>query len=224
MREVYAANKHTVMVLKASFPFAINWSDAHVPAILTLAHSSQEEGHALADVLFGAYNPAGRLVHTWPKSAMQLPPMMDYDIRHGRTYMYAKDPLYPFGFGLSYTTFRYGTLSVPDAPVGPTADVAVGVEVTNAGTRDGDEVVQLYASYPSSKVSRPAKQLVAFTRTAVKAGESKTVSFTVPASRFAYWDVDRHAFVVEPGEIRLSAGGSSADDAAHATIHISAVP
>ncbi len=77
-------------MLKASFPYAINWTEAHVPAILTMTHNSQEEGNALADVLFGDYNPAGRLVHTWPTSLEQLPPMMDYDIRHGRTYMYFK--------------------------------------------------------------------------------------------------------------------------------------
>jgi beta-glucosidase len=149
---------------------------------------------------------------------------MDYDIRHGRTYMYAKDPLYPFGFGLSYTTFRYGTLSVPASPVDAAGEVPIGVEVTNTGARDGDEVVQVYASYPGSKVERPARHLVAFTRTPLKAGESKTVQLTVPVSRFAYWDVDRHAFVVEPGEIRLTAGASSADAAAHATVRIAAAP
>jgi beta-glucosidase len=224
VRAVYAANHHTVLVLKASFPYAINWSQAHVPAIVTLAHNSQEEGHALADVLFGDYNPAGRLVHTWPKSAMQLPPMMDYDIRNGRTYMYAKDPLYPFGFGLSYTTFRYGTLTTPTAPVDPAGTAGLTVQVTNTGSRDGDEVVQIYASYPDSKVPRPARQLVAFARVPLKAGERRDVSFSILASRFAYWSVDRQAFVVEPGAIELTAGGSSTDAAASGTITIAGTP
>jgi beta-glucosidase len=220
VREVYAANKRTVVVLKASFPFAINWSQAHVPAILTMAHNSQEEGHAMADVLFGAYNPAGRLVHTWPKSAMQLPPMMDYDIRHGRTYMYAKDPLYPFGFGLSYTTFQYGKLSVPANAIDASGSATVSIQLKNTGTRDGDEVVQLYASYPASKVARPMKQLIGFARVSLKAGEQREVGLTIPASRLAYWDVERHGFTVEPGSVRLTAGGSSADAAASATLEI----
>ncbi len=224
VRAVYAANHHTVLVLKASFPYAINWSQAHVPAIVTMAHNSQEEGHALADVLFGDYSPAGRLVHTWPKSVAQLPPMMDYDIRHGRTYMYAKDPLYPFGFGLSYTTFRYGTLTAPAAPVNPTGTAEVTVPVTNTGSRDGDEVVQIYASYPASKVPRPSKQLVAFARVPLKAGERRDIRFSILASRFAYWNVDRQTFIVEPGPITLTAGGSSADAAASGTLILAATP
>jgi beta-glucosidase len=224
VKKVYAANRHTVLVLKASFPFAINWSAHYVPAIVTMAHNSQEEGHALADVLFGAYNPAGRLVHTWPKALEQLPPMMDYDIRHGRTYMYAKDPLYPFGFGLSYTTFSYGPLTAQTTPVDPGSTATVSVKVTNNGSRDGDEVVQVYASYPASKVPRPAKQLVAFARVPLKAGEQRDVSFSILASRFAYWNVDRKTFVVEPGAITLTAGGSSADEAASGTITIAGTP
>ena len=105
------ANPRTIVVLKASFPFAINWAQENVPAIVHMAHNSQEEGNALADVLFGDYNPAGRLVQTWVKSMDDLPPMMDYNIRNGRTYMYFKgQPLYPFGYGLSYTTFAYSNL------------------------------------------------------------------------------------------------------------------
>ena len=107
IKQVYAANPKTVVVLVSSFPYAINWTQQNVPAILHIAHAAQEQGTAIADVLFGDYNPAGRLNQTWPKSLDQLPPMMDYDIRHGRTYMYFKgEPLYPFGYGLSYTTFR----------------------------------------------------------------------------------------------------------------------
>ena len=95
-------------MLISSFPYDINWTEANVPAILHMAHSSQDEGTALAKVLFGDYNPGGHLVETWPKSADQLPPSMDYNIRDGYTYMYFKgEPLYPFGFGLSYTTFKY---------------------------------------------------------------------------------------------------------------------
>ena len=107
VRKVHAANPRTIMVLVSSFPYTINWSQEHVPAILHMAHSSQDEGWALAQVLFGDYNPGGHTIVTWPASMDQLPPMMDYDIRHGRTYMYFKGkPLYPFGHGLSYTTFR----------------------------------------------------------------------------------------------------------------------
>jgi beta-glucosidase len=110
VKQVYEVNKRTVVILVSSFPLAINWTQENVPAILHVAHSSQDEGTALAQVLFGDYNPGGHLVETWPKSLDQLPPMMDYNIRDGKTYMYFKgEPLYPFGFGLSYTTFKYST-------------------------------------------------------------------------------------------------------------------
>src|SRR6185312_9122549 len=113
IKAVFAANPKTIVVLKSSFPYAINWTQENVPAILHMALNSQEEGRALASVLFGDYDPAGRLVQTWPRSLDQLPPMMNYNIRHGRTYMYFKDePLYPFGYGLSYTTFAYRDLKV----------------------------------------------------------------------------------------------------------------
>ena len=106
VKQVYAVNPRTIVILVSSFPYAINWTQANIPAILHMAHSSQDEGTALAKVLFGDYNPGGHLVVTWPKSLDRLPPMMDYNIRHGRTYMYFNDqPLYPFGYGLSYTTF-----------------------------------------------------------------------------------------------------------------------
>src|SRR5215208_1712127 len=114
VKKVYAANPNTVVALKSSFPFTINWTQENIPSIVHLTHNSQEEGNGLADVLFGDYNPAGRLVQTWPASIEQLPPMMDYDIRRGRTYMYFKgEPLYPFGHGLSYTTFEYSNLRAP---------------------------------------------------------------------------------------------------------------
>ena len=211
-REVHAANPRTVLVLKASFPFAISWSQQHLPAIVTLAHNSQEEGNALADVLFGDYNPAGRLVHTWPRSIDDLPPILDYDLRKGRTYMYSRaSPLYPFGFGLSYTTFAYSNLTLEPAAIAADGTVTVKVDVRNTGTRDGEEVVQVYASYPSSAVPRPALELKGFARVSIAAGESRTVSIPVPASRIAYWDVAKQSFVVERGKVTLSVGPSSAD-------------
>ena len=122
------------MVLVSSFPLAINWTQEHVPAILQMAHSSQDEGTALAEVLFGDYNPGGKLVETWPAAESQLPPMMDYDIRHGRTYMYFKgEPLYPFGFGLSYTTFKYAKLRTSASAVCEGRRRDVSVDVTNTG-------------------------------------------------------------------------------------------
>jgi beta-glucosidase len=223
VRDVFAANPRTAVVLKASFPFAINWTETHVPAILTMAHNSQEEGHALADVLFGKYNPAGRLVHTWPASVDQLPPMMDYDIRHGRTYMYFKGkPLYPFGFGLSYTTFAYTNLRTSAPALDSGGSVDIQVDVRNTGKQAGDEVVQAYVAYPASKVARPSKQLVAFTRVTLRPGESRTVSLPIQATQLAWWDADRHAFVVEPGPVQVKVGASSEDTRLEITLAVTA--
>ena len=221
IKDVYAANPRTIVVLKAGFPFAINWTQAHVPAILTMAHNSQEEGNALADVLFGDYNPAGRLVHTWPSSIDQLPPMMDYDIRHGRTYMYFKEePLYPFGYGLSYTTFAYSNLKPSAATLAANGSVDVRVDVKNTGTQRGDEVVQMYASYPSSKVARPNRQLVGFTRVSIEPGQTRTVTLPLPATRLAWWDAAQQKFVVEPGPVNLMVAASSADVRAQTTLTV----
>src|SRR5271167_3993746 len=141
----WTASPKTIVVLISSFPYAINWTQRHVPAILHMTHCSEEEGNALADVLFGDFNPAGRLVQTWPKSLAQLPPMMDYNIRHGRTYLYFKgEPLYPFGYGLSYTTFAYSNLQTSLPALDHSGSVMVSVDVQNTGARAGDEVVQLY--------------------------------------------------------------------------------
>jgi beta-glucosidase len=199
-------------VLKSSFPFAVNWTQANVPAVLHLTHNSQEEGHALADVLFGDYNPAGRLVQTWPASIEQLPPMMDYDIRRGRTYMYFKGaPLYPFGYGLSYTTFAYSNLRTSAPTIPANGSVNVTFDLKNNGRRAGEEVVQLYVTHLGSKVERPLKELKGFARVALQPGETKRVTLTLAAERLAYWDVKSKRFVVEPGRARLMVGGSSAD-------------
>ena len=209
---VLRANPRTIVVLKSSFPYAINWTQETVPAILHMALNSQEEGRALASVLFGDYNPAGRLVQTWPRSLAQLPPMMDYDIRHGRTYMYFNGkPLYPFGYGLSYTTFTYRDLktSTPSLPAAGAIDVSVRVK--NTGKRAGDEVVQLYVRHIDSAVSRPLKELKAFTRVHLRAKEEKTVTLSLPASRLAYWDADADRWTVEKDQVEIIVGGSSVD-------------
>lgn len=212
VKAVYAANPKTVMVLISSFPYTINWSQAHVPAILHMTHSSQDEGTALAQVIFGDYNPGGHLVTTWPASMDQLPPMMDYDIRHGRTYMYAKGkPLYPFGYGLSYTAFRYANLKTSAPQIEKDGEITVSVDVSNTGKMAGDTVVQLYVGYPNSRVARPMKELEGFKRVHLAAGEMRTVTIPLKASQLAYWNVDAKAFTVEAAPVSLMIGESSAD-------------
>ena len=219
VKQVFVKNPRTVLVLIASFPFTIDWSQANLPAILTMAHASQDEGSALARVLFGDYNPGGHLVRTWPQSADQLPPRMDYNIRDGYTYMYFKgQPLYPFGFGLSYTTFKFSNLRTSTQRLASDGSVTVSVDVTNTGSRSGDQVVQLYVKHLDSAVSRPARELEGFARVSVDPGQTRTVSIQVPASRLAYWDVQRHAFRVEREPVSLMIGDSSADIALEKTI------
>jgi len=212
IKQVLAANPKTIVVLKSSFPYAINWTHENVPAILHMAHSSQEEGNALADVLFGDFNPAGRLVQTWPKSLDQLPKMLDYDLRNGRTYMYFKgEPLYPFGFGLSYTSFNYLNLETSTANLNKDGSITVTVDIENTGKRDGDEVVQLYVKHINSTVSRPIQELKGFQRINLKAGERKTVTIPLAAKRLAYWDISKNDWQIERDSIEIRVGASSAD-------------
>jgi beta-glucosidase len=217
IKAVFQANPKTIVVLKSSFPYAINWTQENIPAILHMALNSQEEGHALASVLFGDYNPAGRLVQTWPRSLEQLPPMMDYDIRHGRTYMYFRDtPLYPFGYGLSYTTFAYRDLQVSMSP----GTVAVSVRVKNTGQRAGDEVVQLYVKHLNSSVPRPLKELADFARIHLAPREEKTIKLSIPAYRLSYWDANADRWVSEKDQIEVAIGGSSTDARLRRTLQL----
>jgi beta-glucosidase len=209
---VYEANPRTVVVLVSSFPVALPWAAANAPTILHVTHNSQELGNALADVLLGDFNPAGRLSQTWPRSLEDLPQMMDYDVRHGRTYMYAHaEPQFAFGHGLSYTTFAYSGVHASAPRLKPAAPIAVSVDVANNGARAGDEVVQLYVRYLDSKVPRPQKQLRGFQRVAIIPGQTRTVTFDLAAEDLAYWSPEKHAWVVEPGKVELMLGPSSAD-------------
>jgi len=221
VKQVYAANPRTVVVLIASFPFSIQWTQAHVPAILHMSHNSQEEGNALADALFGDYNPGGRLVVTWPRSLDQLPPMMDYDLRHGRTYMYFRQqPLYPFGFGLSYTTFDYSNLKTTATNLKRDGEITVSVDVRNAGLRAGDEVVQMYVAHVGSKVERPIKELKGFKRINLMPRETTTVRFPLKASALAYWNQEKHNFAVEADAVTVMVGTSSADIKLKQTVRV----
>jgi len=212
VKNLYKINPHIILVVVSNFPYAIKWEQQNIPAIIHLTHCSQEQGNALADALFGNINPGGKLVQTWPDTLAQLPPMMDYNIRHGRTYVYMKDkPLYPFGFGLSYTTFQYSNLKTSIDKLDKNSEVTVSIDIKNAGTRAGDEVVQLYVKHLKSKVERPIKELKGFKRVTLNPGEVQTVSIKLPASSLAYWDVAKKSFIVEKEPVKLMIGSSSAD-------------
>jgi beta-glucosidase len=209
---VMAANPRTILVLVSSFPYSIYWSKEHVPAILHISQSSQEMGTAMADVLFGKISPAGRLVQTWITSIDQLPPILDYNIRNGRTYMYLKnDPLFPFGYGLTYTSFKYSGLKIEKKTISKDEVVNVTFSIQNTGNFDSDEVAQLYTSFPDSKVERPAKALKGYKRIFVRKGEMKTVTIPLKGSDLAYWDTNSSKWTLEPGIVKFFIGSSSVD-------------
>ncbi|GAA2556260.1 glycoside hydrolase family 3 protein [Winogradskya consettensis] len=215
VRAVLKANPNTVVVLQTSYPDSITWEQEHVPAIVWTTHAGAETGHAIADVLFGSVNPAGRLTQTWPRDDSTLPADLNqYDIiKTGQTYLYSKDkPLYPFGFGLSYTDFRYSNLRVN----GTTATV----EVTNTGKRAGDEVVQLYTHQRTSRDKQPLQQLRAFDRVSLQPGQKRTVTLHFDRADLAHWDVTRERWVVEDATHDILVGSSSADIRARGTLHV----
>jgi beta-glucosidase len=227
-KQVYAVNPKTIVVLISSFPYSINWTKDNVPAILWSSHAGQELGNALADVLFGDYAPAGRLTQTWYASLDDLPDIMEYDIIKGnRTYLYFNGtPLYPFGHGLTYTTFEYRDLQLSADTISASEQLTVHVDVTNTGARTSDEVIQLYVHAGQSRVKRPLRELKGFQRVHFQQGQTQTIQFSLPASELGFWDVTREKWTVESGVYDILIGRSSADIklAATLTVHGEIIP
>ncbi len=210
---VYEANPNVAVVLIANYPYAINWMQEHVPAILTNATGSQDLGNGLAAAIFGEANPAGRVPMTWYKSDADLPPLEDYDlINHPRTYRYFDKPvLYPFGFGLSYTAFDYKHLCVEKYSCG---GLKVSVDVTNTGAVCGDEVAQLYIRRVSaSKTVHPLRRLIGFERLHdLVPGETKKAEFIVNPCDLEIYAEDEGKKIIEPGKYLVYAGGNCLDE------------
>ncbi len=212
LEKLAGVNSNIVLVLENGSSLAIPWCAEHLPAIVEAWYPGEEGGTAIADVLFGDTNPGGRLPLTFYMSTAQLPPMHDYDLTHGRTYMYLKKkPLFAFGFGLSYTTFEYGSLALSREEIRPEDSLSISFELKNTGSRDGDEVVQLYVRAIDSKILRQNRILKGFRRLHLKAGSRRKGTFQLPAKDLAYYDVGQKAFVVEPGNYEIQVGASSDD-------------
>jgi beta-glucosidase len=205
LKALHATGTPVVLVLTSGSALAVNWENENIPAIIQLWYPGQEGGTALAEVLFGDYNPAGRLPVTFYKSVEQLPPFEDYNMK-GRTYRYfAGEPLFAFGYGLSYTKFSYANLIVPsEAKAGD--DVKISVEVQNTGKAAGDEVVQLYVKDKEASVPVPIRALQGFKRIHLQPGEKQVVEFKLQPRQLAIID-ENAKYVVEPGAFEIAVGG-----------------
>jgi beta-glucosidase len=209
IKEIHALGKPVILVLLNGSALAINWEKDNIPAIIEAWYPGQAAGQAIADVIFGDYNPGGRLPVTFYKSADDLPPFEEYRMT-GQTYRYFKGtPLYPFGYGLSYTSYHYDKLEVAEKyRIGDT--VQVSVNVSNEGKLAGDEVVQLYLSNPDASVRVPIRSLKGFKRIHLLPGEIKTVSFSIPPDAFSVIS-DVNEKIIVPGRFKLFIGGHQPD-------------
>jgi len=211
VKAILATGKPTVVFLLHGRPNSINYIAENVSAILDGWYLGQEGGTAAADVLFGDYNPAGRLPISVPRSVGQLPDYYYQKPAAKREYLGTSvEPLFPFGYGLSYTTFQYGNVQVTPATIGPEGTTKVSVQITNTGKVAGEEVAQLYIRDEVSSVTRPVKELRGFRRLALKPGESQTIEFTLGFDELSLLNRDMHR-VVEPGTFKIMVGGSSKD-------------
>ncbi|MFI2433084.1 glycoside hydrolase family 3 C-terminal domain-containing protein [Streptomyces sp. NPDC018693] len=213
LREVAAVRPKTALVVMSSYPYAVDWADAHLPAVLWTSHGGQETGRALADVLLGAADPAGRLPQTWYRGDDPLPHPLDYDIiKAGWTYQYHRAaPLYPFGHGLSYTEFAHRDLRLSAPVMAQDGAVDVSVTLTGTGTRPGSEVVQLYVRAVDARYEAPRLRLADFRKVRLDPGQSQEVTFRLPAERLAHWDVAAGAFTVDPGHYEVLVARSAED-------------
>lgn len=220
LNTAYAENPNTALLLTAGYPYTIAEECSKIPSILYSSHGMQEHGNGLADILLGKTSPAGRLSLTWYEDSTQLPPMMEYDIiSSNNTYQYTPQKvLFPFGHGLSYADFTYKNLTIRSALtkdgkplLSTTSPVTVSFTITNTSRFDSDEVPQLYINISGSKVKRPLKTLRGFDRVLIKAGETKTIEFTLTADDTQIWDVTRERFCIEKAYCTILAGASSSD-------------
>jgi beta-glucosidase len=207
LQELVKVNPNIILVLVAGSSLSLNWEQENLPAIVNAWYPGEKGGTAVAEVLFGQYNPAGRLPLTFYRSMSDLPPFNDYDITK-RTYKYfEKEVLYPFGYGLSYTQFKYSGLNVEDK--GENVDVTFTLE--NTGECDGDEVAQVYTRLSEYEGKAPLKELRGFKRVHLKRGESKEVTIHLRREDLRYWSESNKQFVVPQGLPKVMVGASSAD-------------
>ncbi len=212
LQSVLKVNPKTVVVLLNGGPVSLARQDAAIPAILDMFWAGEEGGTAIADVLFGSYNPSGRLPYTVYASDGGLPPFTQYDISNGFTYMYVREkPEFAFGHGLSYTAFTYSHLQIAPARAPSSGEVKIAVDVQNSGTQAGAEVVQLYVHRAGAGADEPKEQLEGFVRIQLSPGEKKTVRFSLPAEQLATWSTAKQAFEVTRGSFDILIGSSSDD-------------
>ncbi|MFE2407213.1 glycoside hydrolase family 3 C-terminal domain-containing protein [Kitasatospora sp. NPDC059408] len=205
LRVVAEARPETALVLMSSYPFAADWADEHLPAVVWTSHGGQETGHALTAVLLGEAEPAGRLPQTWYRGDDPLPAPLDYDIiKAGWTYQYHQGAtLYPFGHGLSYTDIAYRDPRLSQPSIGPDGEVDLTVTLENRGRRSGGDVVQVYVRALDARYEAPRVRLADFRKVRLEPGESRELTFRLPAERFAHWDVATGAFAVDPGDYEV---------------------
>lgn len=216
IKAVHAVNKRVVVVLMSAGPLAVPEVKKSIPAVLQAWWPGDEGGNAIADVLFGGYNPGGKLPYTMYESDSQVPSIDEYDISKGFTYMYLrKKPLFAFGHGLSYSKFSYSGLRVSSSEASVNDTVAVSLKVKNTGDRTGEEVVQLYVRDVKAKVQRPGKELRGFARVALQPNEEKEVRLLVPVRSLAFYDESISDFFVEPGGFEILLGSASDDIRLH---------
>jgi len=222
LEAIQATGKPVVLVLTTGSALAVDWAKEHLPAILVAWYPGQRGGDAVADVLFGGTNPAGRLPVTFYKASEKLPAFDDYNMR-GRTYRYFDgEPLYPFGYGLSYTQFEYSGLQVDHARIAEHDTVRVSLDVKNVGARAGDEVVQLYVREVAPVERRALKALRGIERLTLEPGETRRASFTlVPDKDFTHYDVEHKRYAVTGGGYELQLGASSSDIRLKSTVVVS---
>jgi len=217
LEALHASGKPVVLVLTGGSPIAVNWAAENVAAILMAWYPGEQGGHAVADVLFGDYSPAGRLPVTFVRSLQQVPPFDDYRMA-GRTYRFMEaEPLYRFGYGLSYSTFAYANLRLGRDRIGPGEAVDVSVDVTNTGARIADEVVQLYVTDVQASVPVPLRHLEGFERIQLGPGQTSAVKFVLTSDQLVAYD-DKGRPFVEPGDFLVSVGGGQPDDPASGAV------
>ena len=208
IQEIFKVNPKTVVVLEAGNSMSIDWINKNIPAIVNAWYPGEQGGNAVADVLFGDYNPAGRLPITYYNHVGELPAMNDYDVSKGRTYQYFQGkPLFAFGYGLSYSSFLYSNLDVLQND----STLRVRFTIKNTGKVDGDEVAQVYIKLPKRIILLPVKELKGFNRLSFNFGEQRIVSIEIDKSRLRYWDEASASFVHPKGEYEVMVGASSDD-------------